>query len=444
MKLLHTIHVSKPIRTALAVLAVSAVPVGAVAVPAAAGSNQNRGTIGLVSAGLDGGSGGSAPFPGTEKELGLSADGRYVVFSSYATDLVPNDTNGQRDVFVRDTQNGRTTLVSVGADGVQGNHESRQGSISADGRFVAFNSHATNLLPGDTNDSPDVFLRDLLTGRTTLVSVGRQGQTDRGAHQPEISADGRHVAFTSESTNLVAGDTNDIADVFVRDIDARRTERVSLTVNGRQSADSSSQPAISADGRVVAYTNGTTTIAVRDRGANTTRVISQGVPVHPSSDVFEAGKPSISNDGRFVVFTIVGYWPGMDPVPNIWLRDLRTDRLEHISVNHLGQPADNIGGSFRTDVSADGRYVTYGSTSRLTRLDHGELSDVYRLDRKTGSLDWITSNQEQMQIDNNNGSFAPAISDDGHHVAFDSDAKTLLPGSGPGFDTYLWSSTHPR
>ncbi len=413
---------------------------GAVAVPATAGSDQNRGTIELVSARPDGGSGGSAPWPGYEKETGLSGDGRYVVFSSHSTDLVPNDTNGQRDVFVRDTQTGRTTLVSVGADGVQGNRESRQGSISADGRFVAFNSLATNLLPGDTNDSPDVFRRDLLTGRTTLVSGGRAGQSDRGAHQPEISADGRQVAFTSESTNLIAGDTNNVADVFVRDLAGRRTERVSLTGNGRQSADPASQPTISGDGRVVAFTFGTTKVAVRDRGANTTRVISQGVPVYPIAGEFEAGKPAISTDGRFVVFTIVGYWPGRDPVPNVWLRDLRTDRLEHISVNYQGQPADNIDGSFRNDISADGRYVTYSSTSRLTRLDGGGLSDVYRLDRRTGSLDWITADQEQSQIDNNNGSFAPAISDDGHHVAFASDARDLFPGGGPGYDTYRWSS----
>ncbi len=444
MKLLHTIHVRRPIRTAIAVLAVAAVPVGAVAVPATAAGDRPQGTIGLVSAGAGGGGGNAGLFPGYEKNVGMSADGRYVVFSSHSTDLVADDTNGQRDVFVRDTRTGRTTLVSVGAGGVQGNQESAQGSISADGRFVAFNSSASNLLPGDTNNSPDVFLRDLLTGRTTLVSVGRNGQANQGAHQPEISADGRHVAFASGSTNLVAGDTNGTGDVFVRDLDADHTERVSLTVDGRQSDHSSSDPAISANGLVVAFASNLE-VAVRDRGTHRTRVVSRGVTVDDRSEFLEAVKPTISNDGRFVVFTVIGWQPGMDPVPNVWLRDLRTDRLELISVDHLGEPAYAIGGSFRADISADGRYVTFGSTARLTRTDDGEISDVFRFDRQTGSLGWITSGQDQARVDNRNGSHGPAISDDGQHVAFDSDAKTLAPGGGTfGYDTYVWSSARIR
>ncbi|WP_329000209.1 hypothetical protein OHA18_37965 [Kribbella sp. NBC_00709] len=444
MTLLHTIKDRRPIRTALAVLAVAAVPVGAVAVPATAAAAPHQGTIGLVSVGAAGGGGNAGLFPGTEKGVGVSADGRYVVFSSYATDLVANDTNGQRDVFVRDTKTGRTTLASVGAGGVQGNQASRQGSISADGRFVAFNSDASNLLPGDTNNSPDVFVRDLRTGRTTLVSVGRNGQADQGALQPEMSPDGRHVAFTSGSTNLVAGDTNNLADVFVRDLDAGRTQRVSLTVNGRQSAYSASDPAISADGRFVAFASNTE-VAVRDRSTNRTRVVSRGVTVDPRSESLEAVKPAISNDGRFVVFTVIGWFPGMDPVPNVWLRDLRTDRLELISVDDSGQPALGIGGSFRTDISADGRYVTFGTTARLSDADQGELSDVFRFDRKTDSVRWITSGQDQTRVDNINGSHGPAISDDGQHVAFDSDAKTLAPGGGTsGYDTYLWSSARIR
>jgi Tol biopolymer transport system component len=317
----------------------------------------------------------------------VSADGRYVVFSSYATDLVANDTNGQRDVFVRDTETGRTTLASVGVGGIQGNQESRQGSISADGRFVAFTSSASNLLPGDTNNSPDVFVRDLRTGRTTLVSVGRGGQADRGADQPEISADGLQVAFTSGSSNLVAVDTNQTGDVFVRDLQGGRTERVSLTVGGHQSTYSSGEPTISANGRFVAFASNAE-VAVRDRSTNKTRVVSRGVTVDPRCDSLEAGKPTISKDGR---------------------------------------------------------YVTFGTTARLTRTDEGELSDVFRLDRRTNSLQWITSAQDQTQVNGRNGSHGPAISEDGQHVAFDSDATTLAPGGGTsGYDTYLWSSAHIR
>jgi hypothetical protein len=144
-------------------------------------------------------------------------------------------------VFVRDMIGGRTALVSVGVGGVQGNAESRQGSISADGRFVAFDSFASNLVPGDGNEAPDVFVRDLWRHRTILVSTGVGGIADLGAISPELSADGRHVAFTSSATNLVAGDTSD-QDVFVRDLPATRTELVSVGPAGEQPESPASRP----------------------------------------------------------------------------------------------------------------------------------------------------------------------------------------------------------
>nr|WP_239062379.1 hypothetical protein [Streptomyces sp. SID13031] len=336
---------------------------------------------------------------------------------------------------------GRTTLVSVGVTGGQGNGESRQGSISADGRFVAFNSNATNLFPGDTNNSPDVFVRDLHTGRTTLASVGTGGGlADNGAHQPEISADGRHVVFTSGSTNLVAGDTNDTEDVFVRDLRSRRTERVSLTADGQQRDIYSREPAISGDGRFVAFVTEGPSLAVHDRKKNTTRVVSEGVTVDPQSFMTEIGYPSFSDDGRFLLFTVIG-WLGPDPVPNVWLRDLQTNGLELVSTDHLGRPSSAIGPVFRGDVSADGRYVTFGTPGRMTPADQGDLSDVFRLDRKTGTRVWISRGQDQTA--GGNGSVGPAISSDGKHVAFESDNPTLIP-NGAGLQTYEWSSTRPR
>jgi Tol biopolymer transport system component len=454
--MISTIH----LRTAIAMLAVAAVPAGVVAGPANAGGDRHIDRLSLVSAGLNGGGGDGPSFSGTEKGLGVSAHGRYVVFSSYASDLVANDTNGQRDVFVRDTVTGRTTLASVGVGGVQGDGESRQGSISADGRYVAFNSFASNLLPGDTNDSPDVFLRDLRTGRTTLVSVGLRGQADLGSGEPEISADGRHVAFTSSATNLVAGDTNSTQDVFVRDLDARRTERVSVTAEGLQLDVFSSAGAISADGRLVAFTSQArlvpvppppphtdTLLYLRDRRTNTTRAVSQGATADPRSFIVETAYPAISSDGRFVVFTVISWLGvGVDPIPNVWLRDLRTNRLELISADSQGLPSTAIGPVFRNDVSADGRYVAFGTPGQLTPTDQGILSDVFRLDRKTGSRVWITQGQDQTDpFGGRWGSVGPAISDDGQHVAFDSDDKQLVPGGGTsGYDTYLWSAARRR
>jgi Tol biopolymer transport system component len=143
--------------------------------------------------------------------------GRFVVLTSIASNLVPDDTNGEQDVFVRDRQTGRTTRVSVGAGGAQGNAGSIGAGISADGRYVTFDSNATNLVPGDTNDLGDVFVHDRQTSRTTRVSVTARGAQAAGGNSanPAISADGRHVAFNSHAANLVRRDTNAAFDIFV-------------------------------------------------------------------------------------------------------------------------------------------------------------------------------------------------------------------------------------
>ena len=151
----------------------------------------------------------------------VSSDGRYVAFESGATNLVTDDTNGRSDVFVRDRETGETECISVGSGGEQGNDISWWPSISADGRYVAFISGASNLVPGDTNGRWDVFVHDRQTGQTTRVSVasdGRQGNDD-SCYQtsPALSADGRYVAFDSNATNLVPGDTNGVQDIFVHD-----------------------------------------------------------------------------------------------------------------------------------------------------------------------------------------------------------------------------------
>ncbi|HMJ31064.1 MAG TPA: hypothetical protein VK512_20330, partial [Xanthobacteraceae bacterium] len=185
----------------------------------------------------------------------ISADGRYVAFRSDASNLVPGDTNGTGDVFVRDLQTGAITRVSTNASGDQGNSASGDPSISADGRYVAFYSSASNLVPGDTNFLADVFVRDLQTGAITRVSTNASGvQGNGGEHpsvsswSPSISADGRYVAFDSYASNLVPGDTNGYADVFVRDLQTGAITRVSTNASGDQGNSFSSNPSISADG----------------------------------------------------------------------------------------------------------------------------------------------------------------------------------------------------
>jgi hypothetical protein len=242
----------------------------------------------------------------------VSADGRYVAFQSLATNLVSGDTNGFGDVFVRDHQTGDTERVSVDSSGTQADGESLNAAISSEGRNVAFVSAATNLVPADTNGTYDVFVHDRDTDITERVSVDSTGtQADFGGDAAAISGDGRYVAFQSFGSNLVAGDTNGANDVFVHDRDTGVTERVSLDSTGAQADFGSSQPSISGDGRYVAFasdatnlvpgdTNGIQDVFVHDRTNGWTQRASLGV-FYQQADTFSF-LPSISGDGRYVAF----------------------------------------------------------------------------------------------------------------------------------------------
>jgi Tol biopolymer transport system component len=224
----------------------------------------------------------------------ISADGRFVVFSSSATNLVPGDMNDEYDVFLRDRQNGITECISVDAAGLPGNAFSADASISGDARFVVFPSNASDLVPGDTNGSRDTFLRDRQAGTTERVSLGSGGaEGDHGGDAGTVSSDGRYVAFASFSTNLVAGDTNGLSDVFVRDRVGGATVRVSVDSLGGQANQRSTLRwfgAMSPDGRSVAFqsygsnlvpgdTNGTADVFVHDAlgGPDFTSVCDPGV-----------------------------------------------------------------------------------------------------------------------------------------------------------------------
>ena len=269
-----------------------------------------------------------APANEYSHSVAISATGRFVAFDSSASNLVGGDTNHAADVFVRDRLARTTTRASVSSGGVQGNGDSGfvEGlAISADGRYVAFGSSASNLVAGDTNGVADVFVRDRVAGTTTRVSVtnaGAQGRNLRerlgdgdGSMQPAISAHGRFVAFWSDASNLVGGDTNVVTDVFVRDRVARTTTRVSVSDRGEQGNDWSGgrywSLGISADGRFVAFrsdasnlvagdTNHRPDVFVRDRVRQTTsrvNVSSRGAQAKGYS--YSA---AISADGRFVAF----------------------------------------------------------------------------------------------------------------------------------------------
>jgi hypothetical protein len=199
----------------------------------------------------------------------ISADGRFVAFESAATNLVLGDTNNLIDVFVRDVQAGTTTRVSVGPGGVQGNDFSTRPSLSASGRYVAFESWATNLVLGDANAFLDIFVRDLQTGTTTLVSRDSSGaQANNLSTGCALSADGTHVVFESWASNLVAGDTNTVPDIFLRDIVAGTTLRASVSSDGVEADGmSGGVVSISSTGRYVSFwSQATNLVPVDDNG----------------------------------------------------------------------------------------------------------------------------------------------------------------------------------
>ncbi|HEY0696977.1 MAG TPA: hypothetical protein VGD43_04130, partial [Micromonospora sp.] len=198
----------------------------------------------------------------------VSADGRYVSFDSFAADLVPGDTNAASDVFVRDRRTGRTERVSLTAAGGQVQGRSAGSTLSADGRHVAFVSNGPDIVGGDTNDIHDVFLRDLRTGRTERISVGDTGnQADNASIDPTVSADGRYVAFASNAGNLVPGDTNGLPDIFLHDRRTGRTERISVGDTGTEADNASIDAVTSGDGRQVLFTSAATDLVPGDTNA---------------------------------------------------------------------------------------------------------------------------------------------------------------------------------
>jgi len=378
----------------------------------------------------------------------LSGDGRFVAFASQASNLVAGDTNGSEDVFVHDRLTGATVRVSIASGGAQGNDSSSEPAISADGRWVAFYSRASNLAPGDANDIHDLFAHDRQTGATLLVSQSLGGGVGNGgSYAPALSADGRHVAFDSLASDLVAGDTNGGYDVFVRDLVAGTTTRVSLGAGGAEGDNWSLNPAISADGRYVAFesraanlaggdTNGVSDVFVRDLVAGTTSRVSLGAGGSQATGA--SSYPSISADGRWVAFVsaasdlVAGDTNGVD---DIFVHDRQTGSTERVSVTGSGSEAGAR--SQQPKISADGRFVVFLSTAGdLVSGDTNGADDVFVHDRQTGETARVSIGALGEQGDSYSG--APALSSDGRLVAFYSMATNLVAGdSNGGADVFV-------
>jgi Tol biopolymer transport system component len=446
----------------LALLALAAVLLGGGLTGASTGATER---VSVDSAGNQTNDGSSAP--------AVSADGRYVAFRSYADNLVPGDTNNSVDVFVHDRLTSTTQRVSVDSAGNQGNDDSYAPAISDDGRYVAFSSYASNLVEGDSNNCEDVFVHDRQTGATERVSVdsaGKQGDDDSGtggsssgfAGRVDISADGRYVAFGSWASNLVQGDTNGWIDVFVHDRQARVTERVSVDSAGEEKHYGGDNPAISGDGRYVAFQRwephegGPTSrddIFVHDRQTGATELVS--VDSAGSEGDTSSTDPAISADGRYVAF----YSYARNLVPgdtngraDVFVHDRQTGATTRVSVDSAGNEGNDGSGTAGVDISADGRYVAFQSrASNLVSGDTntclqytvpGACSDIFVHDRDTDAdgifdePDAIATERVSVDSAGNQGngdSYTLAMSADARYVAFYSYADNLVPGDTNAF-----------
>ena len=306
--------------------------------------------------------------------------------------------NNTSDIFVRDTLTNTTTGVSVDSEGNQVNASSSHSSISTDGRCVAFSSRASNLVPGDTNNSRDIFVRDTLTNTTTRVSLDSAGnQANEGANNPSISVSGRFVAFSSYSSNLVPGDTNNTSDIFVRDTLTNTPTRVSLDSAGNQANDFCLGMSISADGRFVAFssyssnlmlrdTNDASDVFVRDTLTNTTTRLSVGSEGNQGNQSSFGG--SISADGRIVVFDSEASNLVSGDTNNTW--DVFATEIGRIP--GLNTPNNNINGTPRNNIlsGASGNDIINGVEGNGVLIglrgndilvgDRGGGNDVFVLD----------------------------------------------------------------
>lgn len=398
------------------------------------------------------------------ESAGVSADGRYVVFYSYASNLVTGDTNADYDVFLRDVQAGITSRESVSTAGSEGFGTGGSNAsytyspaISDDGRYIAFEGEPINLVPGDTNDTYDIFWRDTqmpLTARASLSTAGTEA--GQGCYYPAISGDGRWVAFQSDAENLVTGDTNNYGDIFLRDTQTPLTTRVSLGMAGTQANEDSFEPSVSGDGRYVAFqsrasnlvavdTNGRIDIFVRDTQTNVTSLVSVSTVGSQANGSSEP--PVISGNGRYIAFSsdadnlVSGDNNG---TYDIFVRDTVMDETSRASVSSTGMQAND--GCYNPSISTNGRFVAFDSDAdTLVSGDTSGYSDIFVHDRQTGIT--ARASVSMAGTAGNGNSYYPYISSDGRYVVFDSDADNLVSTPtdlGPPSTRHIYRAPVPR
>jgi Tol biopolymer transport system component len=386
----------------------------------------------------------------------LSGDGRLVAFYTRASNLVPHDTNNAYDVFVRDRKSRTTSRVSVSSSGGQGNGDSVGISLSRNGRFVAFYSFASNLVGGDTNRVDDAFVRDLKTERTIRVSVSSRGAQANGPSFPTaLSNDGRFVVFESDATNLVPGDSNLKRDVFVRDMKKHTTTRVSVSSSGAEGDDTSRGGSISGNGRLVAFHSDAQTL-VRGDGNGVRDVFVRDLMTHVTSRIslstagvagnLDSKDPSISANGRYVTFVssasnLVAH--DANNTDDIFIRDLKARTTKLVSVSSSGVQGNGVSFFFDPAISADGRYVVFSSdaTNLVAGGDTNGFPDDYIRDIVKHTTQRVSVSSTGAP--GNGGSEDPAISADGRWVSFPSNSSNFAASdTNAKYDIYVRGPLH--
>jgi Tol biopolymer transport system component len=370
----------------------------------------------------------------------ISADGRFAAFASAADNLVTGDTNGVSDVFVKDLQTGAIQRASTSGIGAEANGPSTGPSISRDGRYVAFQSEATNLVALDLNNSTDVFIKDLLSGAIQRASTDRLGTEAAGAsYGASISDDGQYVAFVSVAENLVGGDVNNDTDVFVKHLPSGTVILASSDSTGGPANDSSSNAELSGNGQFVTFEsiatnlvpgdiNEFTDVFVKDIQSGTIRRASvdrMGTEADSGS-----GAPALSSDGRYVAF--VSAASNLVPADtnvhsDLFVKDLQSGEILRVNTDRNGNQANNDAAD--AVLSGDGRYVAFtSSASNLVANDTNAGVDVFVKDLRSGAIVRANTGPSGAQANSSTWSLGmPSLNADGRYVVFSSDATNLEP-----------------
>ena len=379
---------------------------------------------------------------GISGHAALGAGRAFVAFSSTARNLVGGDTNGAEDCYFRNLATGAFERLSISSTGAQGNGKSLKPVPSVDGTAVTFQSEANNLVSGDTNNRLDVFVRNRDTDTTRRVSVSSSGTQGNGASSyPQISPNGRYVVFASVASNLAGSDRNILSDIFRHDLQTGQTVHVSISTSGGAANGNSLYPAISGDGRYVAFqsaasnlvsgdTNGRTDVFVRDLQTGQTQRMS--VSSSGAQGTGNSGYPDLSDDGRYVIFIsrARNLASGDTNVfDDLFVHDRTTGATSRLTRGVGG--AQINGNTISPEISGNGQVIVFGSeASNLVSGDTNRVADVFTVNRQTGAI-------QRMSIGNNGqqGSqrhYQQHISQDGTYVVYSTKSGNLVGGDTNG------------